>query len=87
MSWIRSLVMGFVVAIAAGATTWFIAIQVAPPRTASGHPTMAIGHAMITVFVAALAFLTAVVVDRLVQARRRDADIAALERGEMRSLR
>jgi len=87
MSWLRSLAIGVVVAIAAALGTWFIAMEVAPPVTSGGHKTMALGHAMLALLAAAVGLVGSIVLDRLLQARRRAADIQALERGELRSLR
>lgn len=56
-SWPRTIVVFVAVFVGAWAGTYHLGMWLSPPRTESGHPTMAIGHTMIATVVAIVASL------------------------------
>jgi hypothetical protein len=82
LSNLRTLVVGALAFIGAAVAAFYLAMWLAPPRTAGGHKTMAIGHAMIALMAGGIAAIAAMIVDRARQHSARDAWMeAALREG------
>ncbi len=80
LSVIRSLALGIATFVVVARVTYELAYQLSPPRAASGHPTMVIGHAFIAFLVGGIAALIAIAVERSRSARRRAEDLERIAR-------
>ena len=80
LSVVRSLAIGIATFVVVARVAYEIAFQLSPPRTASGHPTMPIGHAVIAFLVGGVTALIVIAVDHSRRARRRAADIERIAR-------
>jgi len=76
LSILRTFVAGVLAFAGVVVATYHLAMWLSPPRTSSGHPTMALGHVMIAILVGGLAAIVAMIVDRWLQHRARDAWLA-----------
>lgn len=83
----RTLGLGVVSFVVITFAVYTIGMWISPPRTSSGHPTMALGHVIIAVFIGGVAAAIVMVLDRVRQRERREDDMRAIERGEIRSIR
>jgi hypothetical protein len=83
LSVLRTLAVGAAAFVLIAIATFYITDYVRPPRTSSGHPTMALGHAFLAALGGGIAAVIAMVWDRWYFRRRRERAIARIEAGSL----